>query len=189
MMFDNRAKIDDSDLTQDAEQVCQEQKVKDAAEDVSRFSESEKSTSAIVTPPGETQKNCFQWFSSFTSKPGNPSLSHTVFSQQFHEQRSNCVVSQEDQLNGVQAEGKSMCGEVEEKSSLLTELEELSESQRSCELPEHKLESSEGVEVSENKSHAEVRKLDIASTFAFPLHPNSFYDLKFSFQNYTLQIM
>ncbi|NXG49651.1 EXO1 Exonuclease, partial [Psilopogon haemacephalus] len=153
-MFDYRAKKDDSDLTQDAEQVCQEQKVKDVSEDVSHFSETEKSTSAIFTPPGETQKNCFQWFSSFTSKPGNTSLSHTVFSHQFHQQRSNCVVSLEDQVNGVQSESESVCSEVEEESSPLTELEELSESQRSCKLLEHKLESSE-IEASRNNSHAE----------------------------------
>ncbi|KFV76520.1 Exonuclease 1 [Dryobates pubescens] len=153
-MFDNRAKKDDSDLTQDAEQVCQEQKVKDVTEDASRFSETEKSTSATFTPPGEMQKNCFQWFSSFTSKPGSPCLSPTVFSQQFHQQSSNCIAYQEDQVNGVQTESEVVCGEMEEESSSLTELEQLSESQKSCELPEHNLESSE-TEVSKNNSNAQ----------------------------------
>ncbi|NXN20034.1 EXO1 Exonuclease, partial [Indicator maculatus] len=141
--FDNRAKKDDSDLTQDAEQVCQEQKVEDVTDDVSHFSETEKPKSAIFTPPGEMQKNCFQWFSSFTSKPGNPCLSHTEFSQRFHQQRSNCVLYQEDQVNGVQTENEVVCGEMEEESSPLTELEQFSEPRRSCELPEHSLESSE----------------------------------------------
>ncbi|NXF87620.1 EXO1 Exonuclease, partial [Eubucco bourcierii] len=150
-MFDNKAKKDDDDLTQDAKQVCQEQKIKDVVDDVSQFSETEKSPSAIFTPPGETQKKCFQWFSSFMSKQGNPCPPHTVVSQQFHQQRSNCVVSQEDQVNGIQTENESVCSEVEEESSPLTELEQFSESQRSCELPEHNLESPE-IEESDSSS-------------------------------------
>ncbi|NXO55936.1 EXO1 Exonuclease, partial [Aramus guarauna] len=138
IMFDSRVKKDDSDLTQDAKQDCQKQEVKQVAEDVSQFSESEKSTRTIFTPPGETQKSCFRWFSSFVNNS-----SHTVFSEQLHQQRSNCVVSQEDQINGVQTESGAVCSESEEESSPLTELEQSSLSQRSCEPSEHSLESSE----------------------------------------------
>jgi len=141
-MFDGRAKKDDSDLTQDAERDCQQQEVKHAAEYVSRFSETEKSTRTIFTPPGETQKSCFQWFSSLINNSGNPGPSHSVFSQQ-HQQRNNCVVSQEDLINGVQTESGAVCGELEDESSPLTELEQSSHSQRSCEPSECSLESSE----------------------------------------------
>ncbi|KFR16643.1 Exonuclease 1 [Opisthocomus hoazin] len=143
IMFDGRAKKDDSDLTQDAEQDCQQQEVKHVAEDVSQFSETEKSARTIFTPPGETQKSCFRWFSSLINNSGNPGPSHTVFSQQFHQQRSNFVVSQEEQINGVQTESGAVCGELEDKSSPLTELEQSSHSQRSCEPSECSLESSE----------------------------------------------
>ncbi|KFQ76357.1 Exonuclease 1, partial [Phaethon lepturus] len=143
IIIDSRAKKDDSDLTQDAKQDCQEQEAKPVAEDVSWFSETEKSTRTISTPLGETQKNCFQWFSSFVNNSGNPCLSHTIFSQQFQQQRSNCVVSQEDQINRVQIESEAVCGGLEEESSPLTELQQSSQSQRSCEPSECSLESSE----------------------------------------------
>ncbi|KAM6208304.1 exonuclease 1 isoform 3-T3 [Sarcoramphus papa] len=163
IMFDGRAKKDDSDLTQDAERDCQKQEVKHVAEDVSQFSETEKSTRTIFTPPGETQKNCFRWFSSLINNSGNPGPSHTVFSQHFHQQRSNCVVSQEDQINGVQTESGAVCGELEEESSPLTELEQSSQSQRSCEPSECSLESSEIPQVSNNSSDAEVPGLHKSS--------------------------
>ncbi|NXK08645.1 EXO1 Exonuclease, partial [Herpetotheres cachinnans] len=143
IMFDGRAEKDDSDLTPDVEQDCQEQEVKLVVEDVSQFSETEKSTRTLFTPPGEMQKNCFRWFSSLVNNAGNPGPSHTVFSQQFHQQRSNCVVSQEDKINGVQMESEAGCGKLEEESSTLTELERSSESQRSCEPSECSLEPSE----------------------------------------------
>ncbi|XP_075301652.1 exonuclease 1 [Opisthocomus hoazin] len=152
IMFDGRAKKDDSDLTQDAEQDCQQQEVKHVAEDVSQFSETEKSARTIFTPPGETQKSCFRWFSSLINNSGNPGPSHTVFSQQFHQQRSNFVVSQEEQINGVQTESGAVCGELEDKSSPLTELEQSSHSQRSCEPSECSLESSEVPQESGSKS-------------------------------------
>ncbi|XP_050750064.1 exonuclease 1 isoform X3 [Gymnogyps californianus] len=163
IMFDGRAKKDDSDLTQDAERDCQKQEVKHVAEDVSQFSETEKSTRTIFTPPGETQKNCFRWFSSLVNNSGNPGPSHTVFSQHFHQQRSNCVVSQEDQINGVQTESGAVCGELEEEFSPLTELEQSSQSQRSCEPSECSLESSEIPQVSNNSSDAEVPGLHKSS--------------------------
>ncbi|NXH70406.1 EXO1 Exonuclease, partial [Hydrobates tethys] len=170
IMFDARAKKVDSDLTQDADCDCQKQEVKHVAEDVSQFSETEKSSKIIFTSPGETQKNCFRWFSSLVNNSGNPGPSHTVFSQQFRQQRSNCVVSQEDQINEVQTESGVVCGELEEESSPLTELERSSQSQRSCEPSECSLESSEILQVSNNGSDAEVRKLDIVSAFAFTLN-------------------
>lgn len=168
--FDDSTKKDDSDLTQDAEQDCQKQEVKHVAEDVSQFSETEKSTRTIFTPPGEMQKNCFRWFSSLVNNSGNPGPTHTVFSQQFHQQRSNCVVSQEDQINVVQTDSGAACGELEEESSPLTKLKQSSQSQRSCEPTECSLESSEILQVSNNSSDAEVRKLDIVSAFAFTLN-------------------
>ncbi|NXJ75140.1 EXO1 Exonuclease, partial [Trogon melanurus] len=142
-LFDNKTEKDDSDLTEDVEQDCQKQGVKHLAEDVSHFSETEKSTRTVFTPPGEMQKNCFRWFSSLINNSGNPGPSQTVFSQQFHQQRSNCVASQDDQINGVQAESGAVCGKSEEESSPLTELERSSPSQRSCELSECSSASSE----------------------------------------------
>ncbi|NWW94604.1 EXO1 Exonuclease, partial [Rhynochetos jubatus] len=150
VLFDGRAKKDDSDLTQDAEQDCQKQEVNHVTDDVSQTSETEKSTRTICTPPGETQKNCFRWFSSLLNSSGNHGPSHAVFSQQFHQQRSNCVVSQEDQTNGVQTECGAVCGELEEESS--TELGWSSQSQRSCGSSGCSLESPEIPQESDSSS-------------------------------------
>ncbi|NWS70035.1 EXO1 Exonuclease, partial [Crotophaga sulcirostris] len=143
IMSDGKAKKDDGDLTQDAEQDCQEQEVKCAAEDASPFSETEKSTRTICTPPGETQKNCFPWFSSLVNNSQNAGRSRTVSSQQFHQWRSNYVVSPEDQINRVQTESGTVCGELEQESPPLTELEQSSQSQKSCDPSECSLKSSE----------------------------------------------
>ncbi|XP_055666730.1 exonuclease 1 [Falco peregrinus] len=152
IIFDVRAEKDDRDVIRDVEQDCQEQEVKHVADDVSQFSETEKSTRTVFTPPGEMQKNCFQWLSSPVNNSENPGPSHTVCSQQFHQQRSNCVVSQEDQSNGVQVESEAVCGKLEEESSTLTELEQSSESQRSREPSKCSLESSERLQVQLNNS-------------------------------------
>ncbi|NWV98471.1 EXO1 Exonuclease, partial [Machaerirhynchus nigripectus] len=149
--FDSRAKKDDGDLTQDAEQDCQKQEAKHVAEDVSRFSESEKSSRTIFKPPGEMQKSCFQRFGSLESNSGNLVPSHTVFSQQFPCQRNNCIVSQEDQINGA------VFDELEEESSPLIELEQSSQSPGSCELSECSLESSEILQVPGNSSKLDNR--------------------------------
>ncbi|KFW00244.1 Exonuclease 1 [Eurypyga helias] len=149
IMFDGREK-DDHGLTQDAEWDCQKHEVKHVA-DVSQMSETEKSARTICTPPGETQKNCFRWFSSLLNNSGNHGPSHAVFSQQVHQQRSNCVVSQEGQATGVQTECGAVCGELEEEFSL-TELEQSSQSQRSCEASECSLESSETPQESDSSS-------------------------------------
>ncbi|NXE11655.1 EXO1 Exonuclease, partial [Lophotis ruficrista] len=162
IMFDDTAKKDDSNLTQDTERDCQKQKVKHVAEDVSQFSETGKSTRT----PGETQKSCFRWFSSFVNNSGNPDLSHTVFSQQFHQQRHNCVVSQEDQINGAQTDTGTVCGESEEESSPLTELEQSSQSQRSCEPSECNLESSEIPEESDSNSKLADDKCTLSPVFS-----------------------
>ncbi|NXE59506.1 EXO1 Exonuclease, partial [Calcarius ornatus] len=145
-MFDSRAKKEAGDLTQDAEQDCQKQEVKHVAEDVSRFSETEKSSQTVFTPPGEMQKSCSQGFSSLKSNSGNLGLPHTVFSQQFHQQRNNCIVSQEDQINAA------VCDESEEESSPLIELEQSSQSHGSCEPSECSLESSEILQESDSSS-------------------------------------
>ncbi|NXA99466.1 EXO1 Exonuclease, partial [Cnemophilus loriae] len=154
VMFDSRAKKDDGDLTQDAEQDCQKQEVKHAAEDVSRFSESEKLPRTVFTPPGEVQKSCSQWFSSLKNNSGNLGPSHTVFSQQFHQQRNNCIVSQEDEINGAVRD------ESEEESSPLIELEQSSQSHGSCEPSECSLESSEILQVSNNSSDSSSKLND-----------------------------
>ncbi|XP_015478559.1 exonuclease 1 isoform X1 [Parus major] len=146
VMFDSTAKKEDGDLTQDAEQDCQKQEVKQVAEDVSRFSETEKSSRTVSASPGEMQKSYFKWFSSLKSNSGNLGPSHVVFSQQFYQQRSNCTVSQEDQINGA------MCDESEEESTPLIELEQSSQSDGSCEPSECSLESSEILQVSKNSS-------------------------------------
>ncbi|NXN85444.1 EXO1 Exonuclease, partial [Bombycilla garrulus] len=139
VMFDSGAKKEDSDLPQDAEQDCQKQELNHVAENISRFSETGKSSPTVFTdtPPGEMQKNCFQGFSNLKSNSGNLGPSHIVFSQQFHQQRNNCVVSQEDEIIGAVFE------ELEEESSPLIELEQSSQSHGSCEPSECSLESSE----------------------------------------------
>ncbi|KFO92092.1 Exonuclease 1, partial [Buceros rhinoceros silvestris] len=156
IMFDGRAKKDDSDLTQNAEQDCQKQEIKHVADDVSHFSESEKSRRTIFTPPGETQRNCFRWFSSLINNSGNSGPSHTVLSQKSHQQRSNCVVSQEDEINGTQTGSEEACGELEEESSPLTEQEQSTQSQRSCEPSECSLETSEIPQMSDNNSNSKL---------------------------------
>ncbi|NXI39674.1 EXO1 Exonuclease, partial [Galbula dea] len=150
--YDNREKEDDSDLAQDAKQDCQNQEAKPIAEDASHFPETEKSIRTIFTPPGETKKNCFRWFSSLVNKSGNPCLSDTVFSQQFHQQRSNCMVSHEDHTNEVLTVSGAACNELEEGTSPLTELELSSQTQRSQELSECSLESSEILQESTSSS-------------------------------------
>ncbi|NXF04951.1 EXO1 Exonuclease, partial [Smithornis capensis] len=152
IMFDDRANKDDDDLTEDAEQDCQKQEVKHLAVDVSQFSETEKSTKTVFTPPGEMQKSCFQWFSSLVSNSGNPGPSHTVFSQPFDQKRNNCVVPQEDQINGVQTENEAVCDELEEESSPLTELEQSLQIHESREPSECSLESSEILQESDSNS-------------------------------------
>ncbi|NWH58696.1 EXO1 Exonuclease, partial [Geococcyx californianus] len=164
IMFDGRATKDDSDLTQDAEQDCQKQEVKHVAEDASPSSETEKSTRTICTPPGETQKTCFQWFSSLVNNSGNAGPSRTVLSQQFHQWRSNYVVSQEDRINVIETESGTVCGELEEESSPSKELKQSSQSQKSCETSECSLESSEISQLSNNSSDTE--ELDSTSKLA-----------------------
>ncbi|XP_059697677.1 exonuclease 1 [Haemorhous mexicanus] len=144
VMLDSRTKKEGDDLTEDAEQDCQKQEGKHVAEDVSSFSETEKSSQTVFTSLGEMQKSCPQWYSSLKSNSGNLGLPHTVFSQQFHQQRNNCIVSQEDQINAA------VCNEPEEESSPLIELEQSSQSQGSCEPSECSLESSEILQVSNN---------------------------------------
>ncbi|NXU45244.1 EXO1 Exonuclease, partial [Drymodes brunneopygia] len=160
VMFDSRAKKDDGDLTQDAEQDCQKQEAKHVAEDASRFSETEKSLRTLFTPPGEMQKNCFQWFSSLESNSENLGPSRTAFSQQFHQQRNNCVVDQEGQINGV------VCNESEEGSSPLIELEQSSHSHGSCEPSECSLESSEILQESDSSSKLNDDQCSLSPLFS-----------------------
>ncbi|NWU29834.1 EXO1 Exonuclease, partial [Dyaphorophyia castanea] len=158
-MFGSGAK-DDGDPTQDAEQDCQKQETKHVAEDTSRFSESEKSSRTIFKPPGEMQKSCVQWFSSLESNSGNLGPSHTVFSQQFHHQGNNCIVSQEDQISGA------VCDEWEEESSPLIELEQSSQSHGSCEPSECSLESSEILQESDSSSKLDDDRCILSPLFS-----------------------
>ncbi|NWH77566.1 EXO1 Exonuclease, partial [Piaya cayana] len=166
IMCDGKSKKDNNDLTQDAERDCQKQEVKHIAEDDSPFSETEKSTRTICTPPGETQKKCFRWFSSFVNNSGNHGQSRTVFSEQFRQWRSNYVVSQEDQINGVQTESGAARGELEEESLLLTEAEQTSQSQRSCEPSEYSLESSEISQESDSTSKLTGAQYTLSPVFS-----------------------
>ncbi|NWV06989.1 EXO1 Exonuclease, partial [Ptilonorhynchus violaceus] len=160
VVFDSRAKKDNGDVTQDAEQDCHEQEVKHIAEDVSQFSETEKSSKTVFTPPGERQKSCFQWFSSLVSNSGNLGPSHTVCSQQFHQQRNNSIETQEDQMNGA------VCDESEEESPSLIELEQSSQSHGSCELSECSLESSEILQESDSSSKLADDQCTLSSVFS-----------------------
>ncbi|NXC92840.1 EXO1 Exonuclease, partial [Certhia familiaris] len=146
VMFNSRAKKEDGDLNQDTEQDYQKQEIKYVAEDVSGFSETEKTSQTFFTPSGEMQKSCLPWFSSPKSNSGNLGPSHTVFSQQFHQQRNNCIVSQEDQIIGA------VCDESEEESSPLIELEQSSQSHGFCEPSECSLESPEILQESDSDS-------------------------------------
>ncbi|NXQ26887.1 EXO1 Exonuclease, partial [Alaudala cheleensis] len=165
IMFDSRAKKEDSGLTQDDEQDCQKQEVKHVAEDVSRLSETEKSSRTVFTPPGKMQESCFQWFSSLRSNSGDLGPSHTVLSQQFHQRRNNCIVSQEDQSGGA------VCDESEEESSPLTELEQSSQSPGSCEPSECSLESSEILQESDSSSKLNDDQCSLSLLFS-PVQTN-----------------
>ncbi|NWX30467.1 EXO1 Exonuclease, partial [Notiomystis cincta] len=167
VMFDSRAKKDDGDLTQDADQDCQKQEVNHVA-DVSRFSETEKSSRTVFTvplTPREREKSCFQSFSSLKSNSGNLGPSHTVVSQQFHQQRNNCIISQEDQINGA------VCDESEEESSPLIELEQSSQSHGSCKPSECSLGSSEIQQESDSSSELNDDRWSLSPLFS-AVQPN-----------------
>ncbi|NXM69910.1 EXO1 Exonuclease, partial [Serilophus lunatus] len=164
IVLDNKAKKDAGDLTDDIDQDCQKQEVKHIADDISQCSETEKSRT-VFTPPGEMQKSCFQWLSSLISNSGNPGPSYTVFSQQFHQGGNNCVVSQEDQINGVQTENGAMCDELEEESSPLIELEQSSQSE-SREPSECSLGSSEILQESDSDSKLAAGECSLAPVFS-----------------------
>ncbi|NWV60786.1 EXO1 Exonuclease, partial [Malurus elegans] len=161
VMFDSGAKKDDSDLAQHSEQdSCMEkQEAKPVAEYVSQFPETEKSRT-VSRPPGEKKKSCFQWFSSHVSNSGNLGASHSVFSQQFHQQRNNCVVSDEHQVIGV------VCDESEEESSPLIGLEKSAQSHGSCEPSECRLESSETLQESGSNSKLADDQCTVSPAFS-----------------------
>ncbi|NWW77112.1 EXO1 Exonuclease, partial [Climacteris rufus] len=158
--FDSKAKKDDGDLSQDAEQDCQKQEVKHVAEDISQFSETDKSSKTVFTSPGEVQKSCFQWVSSLVSNSGSLGPSHAVHSQEFHQQRNNCIVSQKDQIH------EAVCDELEEESSPLIELEQSSQSHGSCEPSECSSESSELLQESDSYSKLDNDKCTLPPVFS-----------------------
>ncbi|NXW68686.1 EXO1 Exonuclease, partial [Hirundo rustica] len=160
VMFDSRAKKEDGDLTQDEEQGCPKQEVEHVAEAVSRFSETEKSSRTVFTPPGEMQESCLQWCSSLRSNSGNCGPSHNVLSEQYHQQRNNCIVSQGDQISGA------VCDESEEESSPLIELEQSSQSHESCEPSECSLESSEILQESDSSSKLNDDRCSLSLLFS-----------------------
>ncbi|NXC39028.1 EXO1 Exonuclease, partial [Penelope pileata] len=147
-LLDCRAK-DDSDLIQDVERDCKKQEAKPVVEDDSQFSETEK-TKTISSGPGERQKSCFRWFSSLRNHSENPGPSQSVFSEQSHQERSNCMASQADDINGVKTEGEAAYSESDEESTPLIELECSLQSQGSCESSECSLESSKIQECDSN---------------------------------------
>lgn len=156
---------DDGDTIEDVEEDCKQQEVKHVAEDETPFLETEK-TKTVSSLPEERPRSCFQWLSILGNHSGNPGPSHTVFSQQSHQQRSNCMESQADDSNGVQAESGAVCGESDEESSPLIEPQCFSQSQKSVEPPQCSLRSSKILQVSNNNSDTKIRKRDI-STFAY----------------------
>ncbi|NXI88948.1 EXO1 Exonuclease, partial [Rhipidura dahli] len=160
VMIDSRTKKVDGDLTQNAEQDCQKKEAKHVAENVPRFSESEISSRTVFKPPGEMQKSSLQCFSSLKSNSGNLGPSHTVSSQQFHRQRNNCAVTQEDQINGA------VCEELEDESSPLIELQQSSQSHGSCELSECSLEPSEILQESDSSSKLDDDQCILSSLFS-----------------------
>lgn len=164
--LDCRAK-DDSDQIQDVEGDCKKLEAKPVAEDASLLLGIEKTRTTSLLP-GETQRSCFRWFSSLGNNSGNPVVSHTVSSQHFDQQKSNCVASQADDINGVQAESGVVC-ESDEESSPLTELNCSLQSQGSCEPSECNLESPKTPQSCNNNSETEVRKQDFLA-FAFTFH-------------------
>ncbi|XP_068795381.1 exonuclease 1 [Struthio camelus] len=172
-MLDFRAKTNDSLLTGDVERDFQKQEIKHAVENVSQFSETEKPTRTTSSLPGETQKSCFQWFSSLENSLGNPGPSHAVLSQQLHQQKSSYMASQENEINKLQTESGALCGDSEEESSPLTELECSSQSQMSCKLSESSLESSKMSQASNNspaeESDSSSKLADNPCTWSSPV--------------------
>lgn len=140
---------------------------KPVAEDASLLLGIEKTRTTSLFP-GETQRSCFRWFSSLGNNSGNPVVSHIVSSQHFDQQKSNCVASQADDINGVQAESGVVC-ESDEESSPLTELNCSLQSQGSCEPSECNLESPKTPQSCNNNSETEVRKHNFLA-FAFTFH-------------------
>lgn len=142
---------DDGDTIEDVEEDCKQQEVKHVAEDETPFLETEK-TKTVSSLPEERPRSCFQWLSILGNHSGNPGPSHTVFSQQSHQQRSNCMESQADDSNGVQAESGAVCGESDEESSPLIEPQCFSQSQKSVEPPQCSLRSSKILQESDSNS-------------------------------------
>ncbi|NXG27317.1 EXO1 Exonuclease, partial [Dromaius novaehollandiae] len=171
-MLDFRAKTGDSQLTQGVERDCQKQEIKHVVENVSLFSETEKPKRTTLSLPGETQKSCFQWFGSLESSSGNPGPSHAVLSQQFHQQKSNYMASQENEINKLQRESGSPCGESDEESSPLTELECSSQSQVFCKLSESSLESSKVSQESDSSPKLADNPCTWSSPVFSAVHPD-----------------
>ncbi|NWJ03811.1 EXO1 Exonuclease, partial [Crypturellus undulatus] len=164
--LDFQSKTDDSPFFQDMERDCQKKETKHVVENLSQCSETEKPPRTTLCLPGETQKSCFQWFGSLESGSANPGPSHTMLSQQLPQQQDNYMASQEDEINNLQTDSGPPCGESDEESSPITDLECSSQSQVSCKLSESSLESSEVSQLS-NNSPAEVRK---CSCFSICFH-------------------
>ncbi|NXA32691.1 EXO1 Exonuclease, partial [Eudromia elegans] len=141
--LDFRSKTDDGQFSQDVARDCQNKEIKHVAENVSQFSETEKPPRTALSLPGETQKSCFQWFGSLEHGSASPGPSHAALSQQLPQQQGNYMASQEDEINELQTDSGALCGESDERSSPITDLECSSQSQMSCKLSESSLESSE----------------------------------------------
>ncbi|XP_010212243.1 PREDICTED: exonuclease 1-like, partial [Tinamus guttatus] len=141
--LDFRSKTDDGQFSQNVERDCQKEEIKHVVENVSQSSETEKPPQTTLSLPGETQKSCFQWSGSFENGSANPGPSHTALAQQLPQQQGNYVASQEDKINKMQTDSGAPCGESDEGSSPIADLECSSQSQVSCKLSESSLESSE----------------------------------------------
>ncbi|NXD12967.1 EXO1 Exonuclease, partial [Nothocercus nigrocapillus] len=142
-MLDFQSKTDDGQFSQDVERDCQEQEIKHVVENVSQLSETEKPPRTTLSLPGETQKSCFQWFGSLLNGLANPGPSYAALSQQLPQEQGNYLASQEEERNKLQTDSGAPCGESDEGSSPITDLECSSQSHVSCKLSESNLESSE----------------------------------------------
>lgn len=139
---------------------CKAQELKHIEDHVPQSLETGKFTRTILPSPGETQRSCFRWSGNFGKNPGTPSPSSGLLPlHQFHKERENQMVSQENEMARLPTVSNVAHDESDEESCPVPEMECSSQSQESYELSESSLDSSKISQVSNKDSDAEVRKL------------------------------
>ncbi|XP_006268888.2 exonuclease 1 [Alligator mississippiensis] len=141
---------------------CKAQELKHIEDHVPQSLETGKFTRTILPSPGETQRSCFRWSGNFGKNPGTPSPSSGLLPlHQFHKERENQMVSQENEMARLPTVSNVAHDESDEESCPVPEMECSSQSQESYELSESSLDSSKISQVSNKDSDAEERDCSI----------------------------